>query len=491
MAALVVAASIFPSAAASAMPAEPASLTLTVNSSLADAPDSAPGNGVCETATGNGVCTLRAAIMEANALAGADQIDLPAGTYTLSRMGYEDAALYGDLDITDDLTIIGADIDTTIVDGNRAVTQGRVLQVHTGVTAHLSNLCIEDGLSRDDIAEFEGGGIRNDGTLTLSAVCVRGNHALATTGGIYNTGSLTVLDSFFNNNTSLYDSGAIYNSVIASLTVINSTFDNNQGETFGGAINSRGALSIKRSRFLNNSAREGGAIYIDEDGVAVIEDSTFYANNAVENGGAMMVEAASLKIINSTLSGNFAGHHGGGLVVFLPTASADLRNVTIANNTADSDFDEAGDGGGIYIASGVTRITNSIIANNVLHRGISDPLDDCAGDLVSEGYNLIRVTTDCNITGVTTGNKTGMNPNLGALANNGGQTLSMALQTGSPAIDAGNPAGCVDSLGAALLFDQRGYFRHANGGEGLRCDMGAFEYQSMQPSVLHLPLILN
>lgn len=488
---LLAVASVFPSAAAFATPAAPDNLILTVNSSLVDVPDSAPGNGVCETAPGSGVCTLRAAIMEANALPGADAILLPAGTYTLTRIGFEDSALDGDLDITADLTITGANAGTTIIDGNRALTGGRVLHVHTGVTAYISNLCIEDGLSRDDLAEFEGGGILNNGTLTLSAVCVRDNHALSTTGGIYNAGSLTVIDSVFSNNTSLFDSGAIYNTVVANLTVINTTFDNNHGETFGGAIVSRGALSVKRSRFLNNSAREGGAVYIDQDGVALIEDSTFYANTAVENGGAMMIEAAGLTMINSTLSGNFAGHHGGGLLVFSPTSAADLLNVTIANNTAENDLDEAGDGGGIYISSGVVRIANSIIANNVLRRPITNSLDDCFGNLVSQGYNLIRVTADCNLTGVTTGNKTGMNPLLGALSNNGGPTLTLAPQTGSPAIDAGNPTGCDNRLGAALLFDQRGFIRHANGGVGLLCDMGAVEYQSIQPYSLHLPLILR
>ena len=41
----------------------------TVNTNV-DLPDANPGNGVCETAPGNGICTLRAAIQEANALAG-------------------------------------------------------------------------------------------------------------------------------------------------------------------------------------------------------------------------------------------------------------------------------------------------------------------------------------------------------------------------------------------------------------------------------------
>lgn len=51
-----------------------------VNTTL-DGADVLPGDGVCETSAGSGTCSLRAAIQEANAFAGADRIDLPAGTY--------------------------------------------------------------------------------------------------------------------------------------------------------------------------------------------------------------------------------------------------------------------------------------------------------------------------------------------------------------------------------------------------------------------------
>ena len=56
--------------------------------SPSDVMDGSPGNGICETAAGNGICTLRAAIMEANALTGADHIYLPSlpspNTYILA-----------------------------------------------------------------------------------------------------------------------------------------------------------------------------------------------------------------------------------------------------------------------------------------------------------------------------------------------------------------------------------------------------------------------
>src|SRR5437764_15276837 len=88
--------------------------TYTVNST-ADLPDADPADGICKTANNN--CTLRAAIMQAD-FVGSSTIGLAAGTYKLTRAGYDDDALVGDLDIKHDLIIQGAGSATTIIDGN-------------------------------------------------------------------------------------------------------------------------------------------------------------------------------------------------------------------------------------------------------------------------------------------------------------------------------------------------------------------------------------
>jgi hypothetical protein len=66
---------------------------------------------------------------------------------------------------------------------------------------------------------------------------------------------------------------------------------------------------------------------------------------------------------------------------------------------------------------------------------------------------------------------------LGPLQNNGGPTQTMALPSGSPAIDAGNPNGCTDNKGHLLKTDQRGMPRPDKEDSG-GCDMGAYESQS-------------
>src|SRR5438445_1769151 len=88
---------------------------LVVNSTD-DAPDAVPGDGIC--ATLSGVCTLRAAIMEANQLPGAETITLPPGIYSLRIPGAnEDLGGTGDLDIRGETSIVGAGASNTIIDG--------------------------------------------------------------------------------------------------------------------------------------------------------------------------------------------------------------------------------------------------------------------------------------------------------------------------------------------------------------------------------------
>ena len=95
--------------------AAPVSAAVFAVDSTVDAVDASSRDGFCATALG--LCTLRAAVMEANALPGADTIDLPAGTYELSIPGAnEDAAATGDLDLLESVTLSGAGAADTIVD---------------------------------------------------------------------------------------------------------------------------------------------------------------------------------------------------------------------------------------------------------------------------------------------------------------------------------------------------------------------------------------
>jgi hypothetical protein len=122
-----------------------------VNTTL-DGADANPGDGYCETAPGNQLCTLRAIIQETNALPGVNAVFLPAGNYSLTIPGgSEDFGATGDLDITDELTIVGTGSSSVIINGNRL---DRVFHI-LGVPTNISGITIMNGEAQG----FDGGGL--------------------------------------------------------------------------------------------------------------------------------------------------------------------------------------------------------------------------------------------------------------------------------------------------------------------------------------------
>ena len=160
-------------------------ITIVVND-LSDALDVTPGDGAC--ATGTGTCTLRAAIQEANALPGSDLIVLPAGTINLLRSGADDTALNGDLDISTTLVISGA--GTTINGSTWIGSPDRIFHVLPGGDVLIKGVTIKSGKAQ------LGGGILNNGALTLWETTVYTNSATSGGGGgINTTGALTMAES--------------------------------------------------------------------------------------------------------------------------------------------------------------------------------------------------------------------------------------------------------------------------------------------------------
>ncbi len=377
----------------------------------------------------DGDCSLREAIQAANtdtavdacpAGSGADTINVPTGTYTLTITGlFDDAALQGDLDITSSVTIIGVDAVATVINANGI---DRVFEIIGSPTVVISNVTLSGGNGNGN----NGGGIRvNGGSLTLERSVITGNTGYQG-GGILNVGTTFIFDSAITGNIASSSGGGIRNDTF--LTIVNSTVDN------------------------NTAANEAGG--------------------GIQNHG-------TLTLTNSTLSNNRAAYNGGGLYNGygpLSTGSTtNLNNVTVTNNVADTDNDGSGDGSGIYtVPISVVNLRNTILASTLSPFGSAN----CFGTLTSQGYNLVDDTTGCVLDGNTTGNVIGLNPNLGPLQDNGGPTFTHALVAGSPAIDAGNPAGCADNSGNPLSTDQRSFARP----QGSACDIGAYERDPALPT---------
>jgi hypothetical protein len=97
--------------------------------------------------------------------------------------------------------------------------------------------------------------------------------------------------------------------------------------------------------------------------------------------------------------------------------------------------------------------------------------------LTSKGYNLVGSSGGCTLAGTATGNQLDKDAKLGPLAKGEGPTATRALLTGSPAIDAANPAPPTGDGGTCAAADQRGVQRPQVGvpnGKPI-CDIGAYE----------------
>ena len=279
------------------------------------------------------------------------------------------------------------------------------------------------------------------------------------------------------------DTGGCIDVYASNLVLRSCRVTNCQAGTSGGAIYASGASTVElvMTEIAGNTASSGGGVSVSSPGVLRMDNCSVTGNLATSSGGGV-VASGVLEVSNVTVVENRAYDHGGGMYISSP-ASGVLANLTVAYNEADSDDGLAslgGFGGGVRFEGAQTaEVRNSIIADNTVGTSGSNP--DCSGTLVSGGYNLISSTAGCTVTGDGTGNLTAVNSYLLPLAYQGGPTPTMALDSGSSALDAGNPAGCLDASGGLRLTDQRGFPSPEEGGDGLpgvACDIGAYEKSS-------------
>ena len=376
-----------------------------------------------------------------------------------------DAALSGQtitlastLEINSDLTVDGSSLSEHVkISGNDSV---RVMRVDSVATVTLDSLDIIDGYSQipdPGVPASSAGGIRNDGTLTLANSLISGNMAQSG-GGIYNSGMLTVISSTFSNNTATYGSGGgIHN--YGTLVVRESIFSGNTAEVLlvgasgGGGVYSTGMLTVTDSTFANNSAPRGAALFsygggIYANGTATVRNSTFTGNSAEAGGG--IASESSMTLENNTIAGNSAACGGG----IWNGGNLYLTNSTISGNSLISG-NCIGPGTGLYNAWNL-YMRNTILANST--NGW-----DCVSKykLVEDVNNLVENNGSCGTPLLTA------DPMLGSLADNGGSTQTIALLTGSPAIDKGDASYCPPT-------DQRGVTRP----QGSACDLGAYEVEA-------------
>ena len=389
------------------------------------------------------------------------------------------------------MSVTGPGAATLTISGNKA---SRVFVVG-GSSQQLSLVAAFSGLTvANASSSSNGGGLLSYGTVTVSNCAFTGDAVSSSSGGgIYNEGVMTVTNSTFSNNTMSGDgNGAgIHNETSATLTVTNSNFTANtttnggsgagigndgkltvSGSTFSGnsvASNgagihnsSTGTLTLTTSTFVNGTCVSDGGGY-DSDGISTVTYCTFTGNSVGSEGGAIDNHGTAT-VSDSTLTGNTSVSRGGGIN---DSVSLVVTNCTITGNRASS---SSGIGGGIDDSS-PAKVYNCIVAGNFIGAAPGTTANDIIGTVDSSSSgNLIGTGGSGGMTNGAGGNQVGVTSlGLGALANNGGPTQTMALLTGSPAIDHGN-----NSFVTAGVTDQRGLTRIVNG----TVDIGAFEVQA-------------
>lgn len=396
------------------------------------------------------------------ALYNAGDLSLNRATLFNNRATDDGGGVYNGQNGTLDI-LLGAIISNT------AVQNGGGLYNQQGIV--IANLTdIEENQAQN------GGALYNqDGAVTLSRVNTRNNNASLIGGGYYSEGGdLQVTNGSVVENSAGVDGGGAYHTYATAKYTLAVISSNSAGGDGGGVVNWGGSTRLEQTEVSHNSAAgDGGGLYIYL-GLLQLQQSAVHDNTGQNGGG--VYNRSLLQTVNSTLSGNDATSSGGGV---WNQGLMTLQSATLANNTALV-------GGGVW-NSGALRYQNSVVAGNRANGSPTDGSADCFGvaSLATRGYNLTGLGTGCPTSG---DNDQTINPwfvfvtALEPLADNGGATLTHALRSVSPALDAGNDARCQAS--PVMGVDQRGLTRvdqdgNEDGGlDGNPCDVGAYERQN-------------
>ncbi|HVM48010.1 MAG TPA: choice-of-anchor Q domain-containing protein [Candidatus Acidoferrum sp.] len=269
------------------------------------------------------------------------------------------------------------------------------------------------------------------------------------------------------------------------VTISGLTITNGSTGSGGGIYNDRSTLTLSNCAVSGNSAPLGGGIYNDGfngSGKLAVIASTISGNSAPAGFGAGIDNvgtsgSATLTVTNSTLCNNSAGADGG--AIFSTGQSGGSATLAVIGSTISSNSASTA-GGGIYNASGSTLT----LGNTILKTGAAGAnLVNGSGTIISLGYNISSDNGGGFLTNPT--DRTLTDPLLGPLQNNGGPAPTMALLSGSPAIDKGKSFGLTtDQRGAPRPFDFAS-LANAAGGDG--SDVGAFELGSPGLSIARQP----
>jgi hypothetical protein len=391
-----------------------------------------------------------------------------------------------------------ARLENVAVEGNTAVGDG-------GGTASMGNLEVLDSEILENDSGQNGGGLWATfrSVTSLLNTPVEGNAAAMDGGGIFNNGELTLSEVGLNQNSAGVAGGGLVNDNNGVANIGNSNINENDSATQAGGVFNDGELNFERATVSGNTAeRQGGGILNRTRGTLNATMLEVSGNQAGHDGGGIATHwESTTNLRNSSISANTAGRHGGGvynegsfnfergsilnneamgssaaLYVSAPSASAVaasavLRNVTIDGNIAPSNqsainaFETVemfhvtlSNNASIGLSGSAISMFNTVLEDNSAGNcsSITPP------SFVTETGNLDSDGT-CGLSGLS-----GVSALLLPLVSDGlgGVGSVHPLDPASPAVDAASDPQC-------LLVDQRLTSRP----QGPVCDIGAYELE--------------
>jgi hypothetical protein len=463
---------------------------------------------VVTSAADAGVNTLRNIVQQAN-------VDPPGDIITFAPNLNLIVINSGEIAIQNDLTISGPSATNLTIIGESP--HDRVFEIeknnNLGVTVTISGLRFTGGYYGVDGNPpstqqnpngqngwpAQGGIIFNDDgcSLTLSNCIMEQCYAIGGNGGL-GFGGILAPPGKGGGGADGRGGGV---STAGMLTVYGCTFRSNSAAGGNGGAGTNASSSFNGSDGGSAGGGFGGAIYVDYNGAPALTaiNSTFFDNiSQGGNGGRGGSGLVAARGGNGGPGGNAAG--GAVYHADLNCGQGDCGSMihcTVSQNYLLPGFGGAGgigningtqganglgSGGGLWLNPQWFQVGNTIIAGNGCLGAAVCTAPDVSGHVASLGYNLIGAD-DCNNCSGWTVVAPGLDqrgtvaipldPRLGLLQNNGGQTPTMAPLAGSPAIDFGGPT--------SYSTDQAGQIRPVivagiqNGGDG--SDIGAYELQ--------------
>lgn len=182
-----------------------------------------------------------------------------------------------------------------------------------------------------------------------------------------------------------------------SVSVVGCRFASNFAYNVGGAV-AAGLLEVRRSTFVSNSARSGGAVWVREFGETVVEHCEFTGNTATWSGGAIDHADGLVSMDRCVFAGNGVlstrqngSNNGYGGAVFCASAMLDSCRVVGNSVWCETAF---ATGGAVFCAGDVEAKNSLFSGNSAIGGGGA-----MGGAIWSTGGMLRNVTACFNAAG--------------------------------------------------------------------------------------------